>query len=164
MSLQNLADIFHHELRDILGAEKQLLKAMPKMIKAATDPDLRRALEKHFGETEVQLERVEEAFKETGKTARSKTCEAMKGILEECDSVLEADAPSEVKDALIIAAAQKVEHYEISTYGTLCTWANLLGYESAFQLLKQTISEEEETDQALSELAVRINDLACSCA
>jgi ferritin-like metal-binding protein YciE len=157
MALKSLADAFHDELRDVLSAEKQLLKALPKMSKAATNPRLIRAFEKHLKETTAQVDRVEKAFGETGKAAKAKKCEAMEGLIAEGASVMEEDASPEVMDALLIACAQKVEHYEIATYGTLCTWAKVLGYSQALKLLKANIAEEEATDQALTDLAQTIN-------
>ncbi len=157
MAMDSLAALFHEELRDVLSAEKQLLKALPKMAKAATSEELRAAFEKHLAETEAQVERVQQAFEETGKKAVAKSCEAMKGLIEESESMLSEKASPEVKDAALIACAQKVEHYEIATYGTLCTWAEMLGYTNALELLKQNISEEEQTDEALTQLAKMIN-------
>lgn len=160
MSMDSLADAFHDELRDMLSAERQLIKALPKMAKNATNPQLKKAFETHLAETEAQAERVESAFEETGKTARAKTCEAMKGLIAEAEELLEEDGEPSTKDALLIAAAQKVEHYEIAGYGTLCTWAEALGYKNALALLKQNISEEEKTDGLLSQLAKKINQEA----
>ena len=160
LSLKNLADLFHDELRDILSAERQLMEAIPKMVKAATSSDLRSAFEKHLEQTIVQATRVEQSFADTGKTARAKTCEAMKGLIKEASSMMDETAPPEVMDAALIACAQKVEHYEIATYGTLCTWADLLGYDEALQLLKLNLNEEEETDEALSVLSKTINSHA----
>ena len=157
MSLDSLADAFYDELRDVLSAERQLVKALPKMAKKAASDDLRQAFERHLAETEKQIERVEQAFAETGKAARAKTCEAMKGLIEEAEELLKEDAEPAVKDAVMIAAAQKVEHYEIATYGTLCTWAKALGYTNALKLLKQNIDEEEATDKKLSKLSQTIN-------
>ena len=157
MSLKTLADAFHDELRDVLSAEKQLVKALPKMIKKASCEKLTAALENHLAETEKQVERVEQAFEDTGKPARAKTCEAMKGLVTETEDMLKEDAEPAVRDALIIACAQKVEHYEIATYGTLCTWAEALGYHNALKLLKQNIDEEETADKKLSELSKAIN-------
>ena len=157
MSMNTLADAFYDELRDVLSAEKQLVKALPKMAKAATSEQLVAAMEAHLAETKKQVERVEQAFEDTGKAARAKTCEAMKGLIEEAEELMEEDGEAAVKDALIIAAAQKVEHYEIATYGTLCTWASVLGYSKALELLKQNIDEEEKTDKKLTELAKAIN-------
>ena len=162
MSLQTLADAFYDELRDILSAEKQLIKALPKMAASAASDELREAIESHLEETKQHAERVEAAFEETGKTARAKTCEAMKGLIEEGSELLEKEAEPAVKDALMIAAAQKVEHYEIATYGTLCTWAKVLGYDKALDLLKQNMAEEEAADEKLSQIAENVNQEAAA--
>ncbi|TWT53826.1 hypothetical protein Pla22_14590 [Rubripirellula amarantea] len=162
MSMKTLADAFYDELRDVLSAEKQLVKALPKMIKKASCEKLVAAIESHLAETEAQVERVEKAFEETGKAARAKTCEAMKGLISEAEEMLKEEAEPAVKDAVIIACAQKVEHYEIATYGTLCTWAEALGYDNALKLLKQNIDEEETADKKLSEIAKAINKDALS--
>jgi len=162
MALDSLENAFYDELRDVLSAERQLIKALPKMAKKANSPELRKAFEVHLKETEKQEQRVEQAFADTGKAARAKTCEAMKGLLDEAEELLKEDAEPSVKDALMIAAAQKVEHYEIATYGTLCTWADLLGYDNAKRLLKENNAEEEATDQKLSKLAQSINAEALS--
>lgn len=160
MALDNLSDLFYNELRDIYSAERQLVKALPKMIKHATSPQLAKALQQHLQETEKQVERIESAFEDTGKAARAKVCEAMKGLIKEGDETLKEKGEPEVLDAAIIAAAQKVEHYEIATYGTLCTWAEQLGYNRALKLLKQNMSEEENADQKLSQVAQSINRAA----
>jgi ferritin-like metal-binding protein YciE len=157
MAMETLANAFYEELRDVLSAERQLTKALPKMAKNASSPELKKAFEDHLKETEKQVQRVEQAFEDTGKAARAKTCEAMKGLIEEGEEVLEQDGEPAVKDALMIAAAQKVEHYEIATYGTLCTWAKALGYDNALKLLKQNIDEEEQADSKLSKIAQSIN-------
>lgn len=157
MPQDTLADAFYDELRDALSAEKQLLKALPKMAKAAASKDLRQAFEKHLAETEQHVSRVEQAFEDTGKAARAKTCEAMKGLIKEGEECLEQDADPQVKDAVIIACAQKVEHYEIATYGTLCTWAEMLGYDKALKLLKQNIQDEEAADQKLTKISKTCN-------
>lgn len=157
MSMETLADAFYDELRDVLSAEKQLTKALPKMVKNATSPQLKKAFESHLAETEAHVDRVEQAFEDTGKAARAKTCEAMKGLIEEASGLLEEEAAPEVMDALLIAAAQKVEHYEIATYGTLCTWAKALGYAKALKLLKQNIAQEEAADKKLSQIAETVN-------
>ncbi len=162
MTMKTLADAFHDELRDVLSAEKQLVKALPKMIKKASSEKLKAALEAHLAETEQQVGRVEQSFEDTGKPARAKTCEAMKGLVTEAEEMLQEDAEPAVRDALIIACAQKVEHYEIATYGTLCTWAEALGYANALKLLKQNIDEEETADKKLSQLAKAINKDALS--
>ncbi len=157
MSLDSLADAFYDELRDVYSAEKQLTKALPKMAKKASCQDLKEAFESHLKETEQQVTRVEQAFEDTGKAAKAKTCEAMKGLIEEADGMMKEDADPAVMDAVLIACAQKVEHYEIATYGTLCTWADALGYDNALKLLKQNINEEEAADKKLSKLSVSIN-------
>jgi ferritin-like metal-binding protein YciE len=153
MPIEDLRELFVDELRDILSAEKQLLKALPKMAKAATSAKLRQGFEKHLGQTETHVARLEQVFESVGETARAKTCKAMKGLVEEGAEVIEEDAEPDVKDAALIAAAQKVEHYEIATYGTLITWAKLLGEGKAAKLLGQTLAEEKSTDEKLTELA-----------
>ncbi|MBB02611.1 MAG: ferritin-like domain-containing protein [Rubinisphaera brasiliensis] len=160
MAMDNLANAFYDELRDVFSAEKQLVDALPKMAKKASSPELKEALQSHLEETKQQVARVEAAFEETGKAARAKTCEAMKGLIEEAKEVLEEQADDETRDALIIACAQKVEHYEIATYGTLCRWAELLGYSQAEKLLKQNIQEEEAADSKLSTVAETVNKKA----
>ncbi len=142
MAVKTLADAFYDELRDVLSAEKQLTKALPKMAKNASSEELRAAFEKHLAETEQQIERVEQAFEDTGKAAKAKKCEAMAGLIEEATSMIEEVGDSEVMDAVLIACAQKVEHYEIATYGTLCTWAKILGYSNAKTLLGQNLPKK----------------------
>lgn len=162
MAIENLADAFYEELQDLFSAEKQLTKALPKMVKKASSDELRNAFESHLAETEQHVERVEQAFEETGRAARVKTCEAMKGLIKEADELLKEKVDPTVKDAMMIAAAQKVEHYEIATYGTLCTWAKVLGYDNALNLLKQNMADEEAADQKLSKLAEVINEQAAA--
>lgn len=157
MSIDNLADAFCEELRDILSAEKQLLKALPKMVKQASSPDLRTVLESHLAETEKHVERVEKAFEETGKSARAKTCEAMQGLIKEAAELIQENGDPAIRDAMMIAVAQKIEHYEIASYGTLCTWAKTLAYPNALNLLKQNINEEERADRNLSTLSKPVN-------
>lgn len=164
MAMKSLKDAFYEELRDVLSAEKQLVKALPKMAKNASNDSLKKAFEDHLKETEKQVERVEKAFEDTGKAARAKTCEAMKGLIEEAEETLKEGEKSAFKDAMIIACAQKVEHYEIATYGTLCTWAKALGYENALKLLKETIDEEEKADKKLTKLSSTINEEAMATA
>ena len=158
--MDSLAELFHEELRDILSAERQLVKALPKMAKKASSQELVDAFQKHLSETEKQVERVEAAFEDTGKSPRAKTCEAMKGLIEEASEMMGEGESSDVMDAALISSAQKVEHYEIASYGTLCTWAKLLGYEKALKNLKANLDEEEKTDAALTKLATRINEAA----
>lgn len=160
MALDNLNDAFYDELRDLYSAEKQLLKALPKMVQNASSSELKKAFESHLAETKDHVERVEKAFEDTGKSARVKTCEAMKGLIKEAEGLLEEEGEPEVKDAVMIAAAQKVEHYEIATYGTLCTWAEILGYKNALKNLKLNMDDEEQADKKLSEIAKLINKSA----
>lgn len=153
MPLNTLEDLFLHELKDVYSAEKQLLKALPKMAKAASSENLKAAFEEHLEQTQGQVERLEQIFQELGKSPRGPKCEAMEGLIEEGKSLMEEDAEPAVGDAALICAGQKVEHYEIATYGTLKTWAQLLGYENAVELLNETLNEEKETDEKLTELA-----------
>jgi ferritin-like metal-binding protein YciE len=151
--LSSLDDLLVHELQDIYHAEGQILKALPKMIKAASHPELQSAFEEHLTQTEGQVERLEQAFKLLGVPVKAKRCEGMAGLLEEGKKVMEEDATPSVLDAALIAAAQKVEHYEIASYGCLCTYAEMLGYDQVHDLLGQNLDEEETTDQKLTELA-----------
>ncbi len=153
MSLKTLEDALLEELSDLLSAETQITKALPKMAEAASNADLKAGFEEHLKQTEGQIERLNQAFKLLGKEAEEHTCQAMKGLLKEGDELMKEDAEPEVKDALLIAAAQKVEHYEIASYGTVCAWADLLGKSDVKELLGQTLDEEEKTDKKLSKLA-----------
>jgi ferritin-like metal-binding protein YciE len=153
MTMSSLHDLFVHELRDIYHGEKQLLKALPKMAKAASSENLRAGFEEHLEQTRGQVERLEQVFSSLDMTARGIRCEGMEGLIEEGSGIISEDADDAVKDAGLIAAAQKVEHYEIASYGTLATWARLLGYSEAEQLLRQTLDEEKDTDRKLTELA-----------
>jgi ferritin-like metal-binding protein YciE len=153
MKIDSLETLFVEELRDIYNAEGQLIKALPKMAKEATSPELKRAFEEHLEQTRGHVDRLEEIFEELGKPAKGKTCKAMKGLVEEGSEVMEEDAEDAVKDAALIASAQKVEHYEIATYGTLRTWAEMLDKQDAVDLLQQTLDEESETDEKLTEIA-----------
>ncbi|SNS10836.1 MULTISPECIES: ferritin-like domain-containing protein [unclassified Azospirillum] len=150
---KELTDLFHETLKDIYYAEKQILRALPRMAKNAQSDELRQAFEQHRSETEGQIERLDKVFDLIGKAPRGKTCDAIVGIIEECKEVMEDFSGSEALDAGILAAAQAVEHYEISRYGTLRTWAQQLGLEEAADLLGQTLEEEKRTDALLSKLA-----------
>ena len=159
MALKTLDDALIEELEDLLSAETQITQALPKMAQKASDPELKAAFEEHLTQTEGHIQRLNEAFKLLGKQAQSKTCEAMKGLLKEGSSLMEEEADPDVMDAMLIGAAQKVEHYEIASYGTVCTWAEVLELENVHELLGETLNEEEETDEKLSELAESfIND------
>jgi ferritin-like metal-binding protein YciE len=164
MSLKTLEEGLIDELKDIYSAEKQLLKALPKMSKKAHHPQLKEALEKHHRQTETHVQRVEEAFEALDRTARSSKCEAMAGLIEEGSELMKSDADPDVLDAMIIASAQKIEHYEIASYGTLCTWADLLGRDDVARPLKQILGEEKEADSKLTQLASQVNKQAMHAA
>ncbi|MGI8819644.1 MAG: ferritin-like domain-containing protein [Chthoniobacterales bacterium] len=151
--MDTLNELLEEELKDIYSAERQLLKALPKMVKKATSPVLKSALQEHLQVTEQQVQRLEQVFETLGKPAKAKTCKAMQGLIAEGKEIMEEDASDAVMDAGIIAAAQKVEHYEIASYGTVRTWARLCGEEEAAELLQQTLDEEGEADQRLTEIA-----------
>lgn len=153
MEMNHLQDLLVEQLQDIYNAEKQLLKALPKMAKAATHPQLKQAFVTHREETEGQIERLEQVFESLGAKAKGKKCHAMEGLIEESQELIGEDAEPDVLDAGLIGAAQKVEHYEIATYGTLRTYANLLGNKQAARLLQQTLDEEGRTDKKLTQLA-----------
>ena len=150
---KTLQDLFHETLKDIYHAEKQILKALPKMAKAANSDQLRQAFEKHRTETEGQVERLEQIFEILGKPARAKPCEAIQGLVEEGKEVMEDFKDSAALDAGLLAGAQAVEHYEISRYGTMKAWALQLGMRDAAKLLDRTLQEEKKTDEALTRLA-----------
>ncbi len=151
--LKSLDDLLVHELQDIYHAEGQITKALPKMIKAANHPELRAAFEEHLQQTEGQIERLERVFELLGVPAKGKKCEGMAGIIAEGQKALEENPGPDVFDAALIAAAQKVEHYEIASYGCVATYAELLGYDQVHELLGQNLDEEETTDERLSDLA-----------
>jgi ferritin-like metal-binding protein YciE len=157
--LNSLDDLLVHELQDIYHAEGQILKALPRMIKAASHPDLQAAFEEHLEQTEGQVERLEQAFKLLGVPVKAKKCEGMAGLIEEGKKMMEEDADPAVMDAALIAAAQKVEHYEIASYGCVCTYAEMLGYEQVHDLLGQNMEEEELTDEKLTALAESVINL-----
>lgn len=148
-----LDDLFHDTLKDVYFAEKKIYATLPKMAKAAQNDDLKAAFEKHHGETEGQIKRLENVFAEIGEKPQAKTCDAIMGILDEGSEIMDEYKGSPALDAGLLAAAQAVEHYEISRYGTLRTWAEELGHAKAVKLLQITLDEEEATDQALTELA-----------
>ncbi|MEO6870372.1 MAG: ferritin-like domain-containing protein [Ginsengibacter sp.] len=150
---EGLRDLFEDELKDIYWAEKALTKAIPKMIKNATSQELIEALEDHLEVTEGHVERCEKVFEIMGKPARAKKCEAMEGLIKEAKEIMESTEPGVVRDAGIISAGQKVEHYEIASYGTLCAFASTLGLNEIASLLEQTLNEEKEADQILTEVA-----------
>ena len=149
-----LDDLFHDMLKDVYYAEKQILKTLPKMAKAARSAELKKAFEKHREETEGHVERLAEVFELIGKAPRGKTCDAILGIIEEGKAVIEDYGDSPAIDAGLVASAQAVEHYEMSRYGTLKAWAQQLGHKDAAALFEQTLGEETKTDQLLSKLGI----------
>ncbi len=153
MAEKTLDDLFYDTLKDIYYAERQVLKALPKMARAATDPKLKAAFEKHKEETQGQIERLQEVFEIIGKRAQGKTCEAIQGIIAEGEEIMEDYKGTAALDAGLISSAQAVEHYEITRYGTLKAWAEKLGYSKAVPLLEATLTEESTTDESLSKLA-----------
>jgi ferritin-like metal-binding protein YciE len=159
---KNLNDLFLDTLKDIYYAEKQILKALPKMAKAAESDELRAAFEKHHDETEGQVERLEQIFEMIDKPARGKTCFGIQGILEEGKEVMDDFKGSEALDAGMVAAAQAVEHYEIARYGALKEWARQLGMKDAARLLDETLQEEKRTDESLTSLAEASVNLAAA--
>lgn len=151
--LKKLDELFHDTLKDIYFAEKKILATLPKMAKAARNSELKAAFEKHHGETESQIERLEQIFSMIDKKPQGKTCAAIVGITEEGAEIMQEYKGSPALDAGLLAAAQAVEHYEIARYGTLLTWAEELGLDDAASLLQDTLEEEEATDDALTEIA-----------
>src|SRR6188508_925027 len=148
-----LHDAFVDELRDTYDAEKQLIKALPKMAKAATSPDLRSAFENHLDETRRHVERLEQVFESLDERARGEHCDGIAGIIEEGKSIMDEDYPEATMDACLIAAGQRAEHYEMAAYGTLVAWAQAMGHSEAARLLQQTLDEEKAADKKLSALA-----------
>lgn len=153
MKLDTLQKLYTSELRDLYNAENQLLKALPKMAKAASSEELKNAFEKHLEQTKSHVERLEQVFEELDENPKGKTCRAMKGLVEEGSEILQQDGEESVLDAGIIVAAQKVEHYEIAGYGSVRTFAHLLGQNKAAELLQTTLDEESETNELLNKLA-----------
>ena len=154
MKIKSFEDLFHHELKDLYSAEKQLTKALPKMAKAATNADLKEAFESHLEETEGQLERLEKIMSQLGvSTARVEKCKAMEGLIEDGKDIMEEDLDPQLLDAALICAAQRVEHYEIAGYGCARTFAQMLGHDDIVELLQATLDEEGTADKKLTEIA-----------
>jgi len=153
MKLDSLQKLYISELQDVFSAENQILKALPKMAKAASSPDLKAAFTEHLEQTKGQVERLETIFQGLERSPKGKKCKGMEGLIEEGKEMMEEDAEPTVLDAALIAAAQRVEHYEIAAYGTVRTYAQLLGREEDVTLLQETLDEEGETDKKLTELA-----------
>ena len=157
MENNTLRQLYVEELRDIYDAEKQLIKALPKMAEAATSEELRTGFEEHLEQTKGHAERLEQIFGELGEKPSGKKCKGMQGLVSEGSEMINEDFENEVKDAGLISAAQRVEHYEIAAYGTVRTYATILGERNAVAILEKTLTEEKETDQKLTELAEGIN-------
>lgn len=153
MQIDSLQKLYVEELKDLYSAEKQLLQALPRMAKKVKNPQLRQAFEGHLETTRMQVERLDKIFERLERSPRGKKCKAMEGLIEEGKELMEEDMEPEVLDAALIGAAQRIEHYEIAGYGTVRTYARLLGEEEDARLLQQTLDEEAETDKALTQLA-----------
>jgi len=158
--MKDLNELFLEELADIYDAEKQLIKALPKMAEQAHAPELQSAFEDHLEQTQEHVRRLEEVFEVFEQKPKGKKCEAMAGLVEEAQTLMKEEATPPVMDAALIAAAQKIEHYEIATYGCLRTWAELLGKDEAIDLLEETLNEEKDVDESLTDIATNINDEA----
>jgi ferritin-like metal-binding protein YciE len=154
---EGLKELYIDELKDLYSAETQLVKALPKMAKAASSDELRRGFEEHLEQTRGHVERLEKVFKTLGESPKGKTCKGMQGLIEEGAEVMAEDFEGSLMDAALIGAAQRVEHYEIAAYGTVCAFAKELGESDQATLLNETLDEEKETDEKLTELAEQIN-------
>lgn len=164
MRLNSLHNAFVDELRDLYSAENQITKALPQMIEAASSDKLKQAFQEHLDVTKNQIDRLKQVFKQLNESPSGETCKAMQGLIEEGSEVVEKNGNAQVKDAVLIAAAQKIEHYEIAGYGTVRTYAEMLGFEDAADLLQETLDEESETDEKLTELSEEINQEAIEAA
>ncbi len=160
MELNTLKDLYIVELKDLYSAEKQIIKALPKMVKAASNEQLAAGFKQHLEETKVHAERLEKLLSDLGQTTRGPKCKGMEGVLKEGDEMIEEEADEEVRDAGLIAAAQRVEHYEMAGYGCARTYAELLGEKSGSKVLQQTLDEEGATDKKLSQLATTTINVA----
>src|ERR1700686_685773 len=157
MKIESLRDLYAEQLKDLYNAEQQLIKALPKMAKAASSEELRAAFKSHLEETRQHAQRIETIFERMGEKARGKKCKAMEGLVAEGGEVIEEDMENSIKDAALIAAAQRVEHYEIAGYGCGRAYATKLGEDDAATLLSQTLEEEKEADEALNDIAEELN-------
>lgn len=158
----HLEDLFTSQIEDLYDAEKRLVSALPKMAETAHSPELQQAFRHHLDETKHQVSRLEEAFKIIGKSPERETCEAMKGLIKEGEEMIQAKGADTVRDAALIAAAQRVEHYEMAGYGTARSLANQLGFDRAAQLLEQTLEEEKQADKKLTQIATSAVNTAAS--
>jgi ferritin-like metal-binding protein YciE len=154
MAIKNVQDLLLQELRDLYDAEKQLVRALPKMAKGASSEQLRQAFEEHLDETKGQVERLEQVFETLDKRSRGKPCEAMRGLVQEASEMMEEIKTPQVLDAALIAGAQKVEHYEIAAYGSVRALAEACGHQEAAQLLEETLEEEKAADEKLNQIAL----------
>jgi ferritin-like metal-binding protein YciE len=159
MEIDSLRKLYVEELKDLYSAEKQILQALPRMAKKASSPQLKAGFEEHVRQTEEQVKRLDRIFEGLGKSPRGKKCKGMEGLIEEGKEIMQEDMDEDTRDAALIAAAQKVEHYEIASYGCVCTYAEMLGYEQVHDLLGQNLEEEETTDEKLSILAETVINL-----
>jgi ferritin-like metal-binding protein YciE len=153
MKLESLKDLYMEQLKDLYSAETQLVDALPKMADASNSPELKNAFREHLNQTRQHVDRLEQIFQKLGESPKGETCEGMKGLIKEGQSMMKMKGEPEVVDAGLIAAAQRVEHYEIAGYGTVRTYAELLGDQNAVRLLERTLQEEEEADEKLTEIA-----------
>lgn len=160
MPNEHLHELFVDELKDILGAEKQLLKGLKKMAEKANSENLKSAFQEHLSQTEGHIERLKQVFESIGLTGRGKKCKAMEGLLNEAEEIISEFEDDPALDAALIAAAQKVEHYEIASYGCLTTYAKLMEHQEAYELLGTTLSEEKETDEKLTDIALNEANVA----
>jgi ferritin-like metal-binding protein YciE len=164
MKVESIEDLFLDELKDLYSAEKQITKALPKMVKAASTQELSAAFDSHLQETKGHVERLEEIFEKLGKRGTGKTCEGMKGVLEEGSEVIQEIEKGAVRDAALIAAAQRVEHYEIAGYGSVRSFAELLGKQDIVELLEETLQEEKAADEKLTTISGSVNQEAQAAA
>jgi ferritin-like metal-binding protein YciE len=164
MSVKSIEQLLIEELKDIYSAEKQITKALPKLAKAASSPELRAAFESHLQETIGQVERLDQIFETLGKSGRGKVCHGMQGVLEEGSEVMDEMEKGDVRDAALISAAQRVEHYEMAAYGCVREYANLLGQKDVASLLEQTLEEEKAADAKLGKIAKQVNSVAMKAA
>jgi len=162
MELNTLTDLYIQELKDLYSAEKQILKALPKLVKAANNPQLKEGFENHLSQTREHAARLEKHLERLGQTTRGPKCKGIEGVLKEGEEIIEEEADEEVRDAALIAAAQRVEHYEIAGYGCARTFARLLGDKAGAKVLQKTLDEEAETDQKLTKLAESTVNLAAA--
>jgi ferritin-like metal-binding protein YciE len=160
MELETLKDLYIHELKDLYSAEKQIIKALPKMVKAATNEELAAGFQEHLEQTKEHVARLEKILTSHDESTRGPKCEGMEGLIKEGDEIIEEDAENEVRDAGLIAAAQRIEHYEMAGYGCARTYAELLGDRQSAQLLQTTLTEESDTDKRLTKLAESVINLA----